>query len=244
MLEWHDQGIILSVRKHGENGGIASILTESHGRASGYVYGINSNKKCGLLEIGSQLSVRWQAKSQGQLGVFELELAKSVAADVMDSPLKLMALQSACGLTDKALAENEKHEGVFFATQTLINSFADDLWAPTYVYWEIGLLRELGFGLDLSHCVATGGTEDLIYVSPKSGCAVSAAAAGIYKDKLLKLPPFLRGEAGFDDKDILDGLKLTGYFLLNRFFSQSNQNLPDARLRLEDKYKTVIPAEE
>lgn len=244
MLEWHDKGIILSVRKHGENGGIASILTENYGRTVGYVYGITSNKKCGLFEIGNQVSARWHAKAQGQLGVFELELERSMAADVMDSPLKLTALQSACSLIDKTLAENEKHEGVFFATQTLIESFAGELWAPTYVYWEIGLLRELGFGLDLSHCVATGDTTELIYVSPKSGCAVSAAAGKIYKDKLLNLPPFLRGEAGFDNEDILDGLKLTGYFLLNRVFSQANQDLPDARLRLEQKYKTVTPSEE
>lgn len=236
MLEWQDQGIILSIRKHGENGGIASILTAEHGRSCGYIYGVTSNKKRGLLEIGNIVSVRWHAKSQGQLGTFDLELDKSPIADVMHDAYKLTALQAACSLADKSLAEGEKHSGVFEGTKALIESFASDIWAPSYIFWEMGLLRELGFGLDLTKCVSTGAQEDLIYVSPKSGCAVSRVAGEIYKAKLLNLPPYLRGEAKFEAEDILDGLKLTGHFLLNRVFSLSNQNLPDARLRLQEKY--------
>jgi len=236
MLEWQDSGIILSLRKHGESGGIASVLTSSHGRCCAYVYGATSIKKRGITEIGNIVNVNWHAKAQGQMGSFEFELEKSVVADVMESSFKLTALQSACTLLDKTLAEGEMHQGVFEGTIALINSFAGDMWAPTYIFWEIALLRELGFGLDLSKCVSTGVTEDLIYVSPKSGCAVSRAAGEIYKSKLLNLPPFLRGEARFEDEDILDGLKLTGYFLFDRVFSLSNENLPDARLRLEEKY--------
>ena len=236
MLEWQDQGIILSLRRHGENGGIASILTLEHGRSCGYVYGATSNKKRGLLEIGNIVNVRWHAKSQGQLGSFDLELEKSPIADVMHDSFKLTALQSACSLIDKTLAEGEFHSGLYEGTKALIESFTTDLWEISYIFWEIALLRELGFGLDLTKCVSTGVVEDLIYVSPRSGCAVSKAAGEIYKAKLLSLPPFLRGEAIFEKKDILDGLKLTGYFLLDRVFSLTNQNLPDARLRLQDKY--------
>ncbi len=236
MFEWKDEGIILSARKHGENGGIVSILTRDHGRAMGYVYGVSSSKKRGLLEIGNIVAVNWSAKSQGQLGVFEIEIEKSPAADVMDDRIKLTAMQSACVLADKTLPEAEKHEGMFEATKALILSFANDLWTITYIYWEIGLLRELGFGLELSRCVSTGDTDNLIYVSPKSGCAVSAAAGQIYKERLLNLPPFLRGEPSFEESDILEGLKLTGHFLLHRVFSQANNNLPDARLRLQDSF--------
>lgn len=237
MLEWQDSGIILSVRGHGETGGVVSILTRDHGRAMGYIYGATSTKTRGVLEPGNLVSAHWQAKSNDQLGTFSLELEKSTAADVMDDAVKLTAMQSACVLADKTLPEREKHAGVYEGTKALMASFSTDIWAPTYIYWEIGLLRELGFGLDLSKCAATGDVEDLIYVSPKSGCAVSAAAGEIYKEKLLHLPPFLRGGGGLEDADILDGLKLTGHFLLHRVFSQANTNLPEPRLRLEEKFR-------
>jgi DNA repair protein RecO (recombination protein O) len=237
MPEWRDSGIILSVRGHGETGGVVSILTRDHGRAAGYVYGATSARMRGVLEPGNFVSLHWQAKSQDQLGTFTLELEKSTAAEVMDSAIKLTAMQSACVLADKTLPEHEKHTGVYEGTKALMESFSTDIWAPTYIYWEIGLLRELGFGLDLSKCAATGDVDNLIYVSPKSGCAVSAAAGEIYKEKLLHLPPFLRGEGGLKDADILDGLKLTGHFLLHRVFSQSNSNLPEPRLRLEEKFR-------
>jgi len=139
-------------------------------------------------------------------------------------------------LADKTLPENECHTGVYEGLKALMASFSTDIWAASYIYWEIGLLRELGFGLDLTKCVATGVGDNLIYVSPKSGCAVSAAAGEEYKDRLLHLPPFLRGGTGLEDEDILNGLKLTGHFLLHRVFSQANSNLPEPRLRLEEKY--------
>lgn len=235
MLHWQDEGIILSVRGHGETGGLVSILTRGHGRAMGYIYGATSSKMRGVLEPGNIVTVDWSAKSPDQLGSFSLELERSIAAHVMDDPAKLTAMQSALSLADKTLPEREKHEGMFEGTKALLMSFAGNIWAPTYVYWELGLLRELGFGLDLSKCVATGALDNLIYVSPKSGCAVSAAAGAIYKEKLLAMPAFLRG-AGLQEGDILSGLKLTGHFLRHRVFSLSNSNLPEPRLRLEDKF--------
>lgn len=240
MIEWRDTGIVLSVRPHGETGAVVSLLTESHGRAAGYVYGAVSTRTRGVLEIGNVVAVEWKAKASGQLGTFTLELEKSHAADVMDDAMKLTALQSACAIADKTLPENERHPGIYDGTRALLSAFGTELWAASYIFWEIALLRELGFGLDLSKCVSTGSTEDLLYVSPKSGCAVSAGAGAIYKEKLLKLPPFLRGEARFDPEDILDGLKLTGHFLLGRVFSQSHTNLPEPRLRLEEKFFNLV----
>lgn len=239
MLEWQDSGIVLSLRRHGEAGGIVSLLTRMYGRSAGYVYGASSAKKRALFEPGNVVAAAWQAKAQGQLGSFALEMEKSPAADVMDDALKLTALQSACALADATLPEGEKHEGVFDATLALLSSFSGEVWPAAYIYWEIGLLRELGFGLDLSKCAATGTTENLIYVSPKSGSAVSDAAGAIYKEKLLRLPSFLRGEGGFTDADILDGLKMTGHFLLHRVFSEKHTDLPEPRLRLEEKYANL-----
>ncbi len=245
MISWEDTGVILSVRPHGENGGIVSLLTENHGRAAGYVYGATSSKTRGLLEIGNVVAASWQAKSSDQLGTYTLELEKSYAADVLDESIKLTALQSACALADRTLPEHEKHPGVYQGMRALLEAFSSDLWAVSYIYWEIGLLRELGFGLDLSKCAATGVNDKLIYVSPKSGAAVSESAGEPYRHLMLALPPFLRGEARFDPQDILDGLKLTGHFLLNRVFALANANLPEPRLRLEEKFAKLVikPAE-
>lgn len=234
---WEDSGIVLSVRPHGENGGILSLLTAQHGRAMGYIYGATSAKQRGILQTGNRVSVTWQAKASGQLGNFTVELEKACVADVIDDPFKLTALQSAVALADKALPEGEKHPGVYQGFCALLDAFATagDIWAVSYIFWELGLLRELGFGLDLAKCVSTGSTDDLLYVSPRSGCAVSAGAGAIYKEKLLALPPFLRGEARFEPQDILDGLRLTGHFFLHRVFAQSHMPLPEARQRLEEK---------
>lgn len=237
MISWQDTGIILSLRPHGENGGVASLLTRSHGRAAGYVYGASSPKIRGLLEIGNIVSAQWQAKSADQLGTYHFELEKSHAGEVLGDSLKLTALQAACALADRTLPEHEKHPGVFDGMAAFMEAFSTPVWGAAYIFWELGLLRELGFGIDLAKCASTGATENLRYVSPKSGCAVSEAAGEPYKDRLLALPPFLRGEARFDDADILDGLKLTGYFLLHRVFSQANANLPEPRLRLEEKFR-------
>lgn len=236
MISWQDTGIILSVRPHGENGGVASLLTKAHGRTAGYIYGATSAKSRGVLEIGNIVSAQWQAKTHEQLGTYAFELEKSHAADVIGESIKLTALQSACALADRTLPEHEKHPGVFDGMLAFMSSFSSEVWAVAYIYWEIGLLRELGFGLDLARCVRTGAGENLRYVSPKSGCAVSAEAGEEYKDRLLPLPPFLRGEARFEERDILDGLRLTGHFLLHRVFSQANANLPEPRLRLEEKF--------
>ncbi len=236
MIAFEDTGIILSIRPHGENGAIASVLTQNHGRAMGYIYGFGSERLRGCTEIGSVVSLRWQAKSSEQLGTFQLEAERSVTGDVLDDPDKLTALQSACAIAEKTLPEREKHRAVFEGFLALLDGFSTPLWAVSYVAWELGLLRELGFGLDLSACAATGQVDDLAYVSPKSGRAVSAAAGAVYKEKMLILPPFLKGQPVLERGDILDGLRLTGHFLLKRVFAQSNSNLPEPRLRLEEKY--------
>jgi len=233
---WQDEGIILSVRPHSEKGGIASILTRDHGRHAGYVFGARSSRMRGSLEMGNFVSVEWQSRVSENLGNYKVELNKSHVAVLMDDPRKLVALQSACALADKTLAERDKHQSVYEGLRALLEAFETEVWSAAYIYWEMGLLKELGFGLDLTVCAATGNTDNLIYVSPKSGRAVSAEAGEIYKEKLLKLPGFLRGESDVSDQEILNGLDMTAYFLQHRVFSTMNIGLPDARLRLAQHY--------
>lgn len=243
MLSWQDAGIVLSVRPHGENGGIASVLTETQGRVQGYVYGATSAKMRGVLETGTVVSVHWQAKNQDNLGRFTLEMEESHVGAVLGNAARLTALQAACALADKTLAEGEACTGVYAGLRALLDSFDTDIWPAAYVVWEVGLLGALGFGLDLERCVATGTTEDLVYVSPRSGCAVSRAAGAVYKEKMLRLPAFLRGGGGFDDADILDGLRMTGHFFLHRVFAPAHTGLPEPRLRLEGRFETAAAAE-
>jgi DNA repair protein RecO (recombination protein O) len=238
MPEWTAPAIVLSARAHGETGGIVSVLTEEHGRVAAYVYGISSARTRAALEPGSGVAARWQAKADGQLGHFTFELESSPAVRVMDEPLKLLALQSACAVADAALPEREPHPGVYAGLGAFLTSLESDIWPAVYVAWEMGLLAELGLGLDLSTCAATGETEDLIYVSPRSGRAVSRAAGALYKEKMLALPAFLRGGV-LDDAGAAEGLRLSGHFLLHRVFGEAGKNLPPPRLRLEEELSAL-----
>jgi DNA repair protein RecO (recombination protein O) len=233
---WEDQGIVLAARSHGENGAVVSLLTEERGRHAGYVRGAHAGKNRGALEPGNLVDARWQSRVEGQLGSLTLELQKNPGARYMADPLRLAALQSACALCDAALPEREGHPGLFHGLLALTEALDTEVWGPAYVMWEIAFLKELGFSLDLSKCAGGGDTRDLMYVSPKTGRAVSEAMGRIYKDKLLLLPEFLRPSAGDGgDEDVLTGLKLTGYFLEHWVFAHYTQGLPEIRLRLHKR---------
>lgn len=234
---WQDQGIVLAARSHGENGAVVSLLTEGRGRHAGYIRGVHSTKMRGTLEAGNLVDANWQSRVDGQLGTFTLELQKNGAAQFMQDPLKLGALQSACALCDAALPEREGHPGLFHGLLALMEALDGDVWAQAYVMWEIAFLKELGFSLDLMKCAGGGDAHDLMYVSPKTGRAVSRAAGQIYKERLLLLPEFLKKngrEEGLDD--IIIGLKLTGYFLERWAFAHHTVGVPDARLRFEARF--------
>lgn len=241
MEQWSDQAIILSVRAHGENGGVVSLLTENHGRHAGYVRGIHSSKMRGLLERGNLVGVEWSARTNDDLGSFRLEQDRHITAGLMGDKLKLSALLSACSLCDRALPEREGHAGLFHGFMALLDNMDMEGWGAAYVMWEMALLRELGFAIDLSRCAGGGDPQTLAYVSPKSGCAVSEAAAAPYKERLLPLPSFLRPEKGdINDEEILTGLKLTGYFLINWVFAQHTQGIPEDRLRFEERFAKTV----
>ncbi len=237
MEQWEDQGIVLSVRGHGENGAIVSLLTENNGRHAGYVRGARSSKMRGTVEPGNLVDAQWQARVSDGLGSYTLGPLKSYGPLYMADPLKLAALQSACALCDAALPEREGHPGLFHGLIALFDTLDQDIWAAAYVMWEIAFLRELGFSLDFSSCAGGGDNSTLAYISPKTGRAVSYAAGEPYKDKLLALPGFLKPENGaVEEADIILGLKMTGYFLEHWAFAQHTKGLPEARLRFSERF--------
>jgi DNA repair protein RecO (recombination protein O) len=239
-LEWTDNAIVLSSRKHGESSLIVSLLTDTHGRHAGLVRGGSSGRNRGLYEPGNLVRAKWRARLPDHLGTYTCELTRSVAADFMKDRLKLCGLSAVCAVTDSALPEREPHQTLYQALLILLESFADDqVWPSVYVRWELGLLQELGFRLDLSACASTGQTEGLSYVSPKSGKAVSEAAAAPYRDVLLPLPKFmLDNSQARSSADIHMALKLTGYFLNRHAYAPASGQMPEARNRLLDRFRS------
>ncbi len=237
MERWQDQAIILSVRPHGESGAIVSVLTERNGRCAGYMRGASSSKNRGTLEQGNIVDANWQARNADSLGSFSLEASRCTAARIMHDPLKLAALQSACSLCDQALPEKEGHAGVYNGLLVLLDILESDIWAAGYVMWEIALLKELGFSLDLSQCAGGGDKNTLAYVSPKTGRAVSYMAGEPYKDKLLPLPGFLKPNGGPDDaQDIITGLQMTRFFFEHWVFTHHSRGLPEGKIRLDLRF--------
>lgn len=239
MEHWRDQGIVLSARGHGENAAIVALLTASRGRHAGYVHGARSAKNAASCEVGTLVECEWSSRAEGQLGGFSLSTLKAYPAAVMDDAAKLAALQSACALCDMALPEREACPALFEGLCALLDILAahDDpgVWGAAYVMWEIALLRELGFALDLTRCGGGGDAKQLAYISPRTGCAVSWQAGEPYKDKLLLLPDFLKPQGGGgDEADLVTGLNLTAYFLEHRVFIHST-GLPEARIRLAQR---------
>ena len=246
MEQWQDQGIILSSRKHGESGAIVSLLTRTRGRYVGYVRGAQGTKMRGVLEIGNSVDVAWQSRVAENMGTYALELSANAGVHLLHDPLRLSALQAVCALCDAAMPEREAHEGLFDGTLALFEAMKnEDIWAAAYVMWEIAFLRELGFSLDLSKCAAGSGDDDLIYVSPKTGRAVSRSAGAPYKEKLLSLPAFLTPRGGdIDDIAIDQALQLTGFFFEHWAFTHHSRGIPDARLRFAERFaKTIKPAD-
>jgi len=235
-MQWADEGIVLATRAHGERALIVQLLTREHGRHAGLLRGGQSTKTRAAWQIGNRMSATWRARLAEHLGFFTGEILESHAAKLLDDRLRLGALAAAAALAVAALPEREPHPRAYRGLLDLIAALeADERWALAYVEWEMTLLAELGFGLDLSSCAATGSTDELVYVSPRSGQAVSAEAGAPYREKLLKLPAFLRGENERPaPHDMLDGLRLAGFFLEQRVFAPHQHKLPAARSRYVD----------
>ncbi|MDA0653688.1 MAG: DNA repair protein RecO [Proteobacteria bacterium] len=241
-MDWNDEGFVLSARPHGENALIVSLLTLDHGRHAGLVRGGASARSRGIYQPGNLVRAQWRARLAEHLGSYRCELEQAIAAIHMHTPLPLLALSAATTLMDVALPERESAPFLYGMLEGLLGALGEPGWQVCYVRWELQLLGELGFGLDLSECAVTGTRDDLVFVSPKSGRAVSIAAAQPYRDRLLPLPSFLSAadaEAP-SSADIADGLALTGYFLKCHVLGDGRQQLPAARQRLADEIRKRI----
>lgn len=234
-MDWSDEGIFLSGRPLGEAGLIAEILTLEHGRHLGLVRGGRSRRIRPTLQPGNMVRVTWRARLSEHLGGFNVELMEANGARVLDDPRALAAIGT-LGELVKLLPERDPHPELYATTLHVLRSFGEpDIWPALLVYWEYQLLQELGFGLDLSVCAATGVLEDLIYVSPRSGRALSREAGAPYSEKLLALPGFLLDEtAPLRETDIAAGFALTGFFLERDVLEPHGMKLPSARERLLD----------
>ncbi len=236
-MNWSDEGIILSVRPHGETASVVELFTRVHGRHTGLVHGGRSRKNRPILQTGNHVDASWKGRLSEHLGHMTLELRTGYAAGAMDDAAALVGLTSMASLA-RLLPERDPHPNLYEITLFVLG-FLDDstVWPALMVRWELALLAELGFGLDLEACAATGSNDALIYVSPKSGRAVSASAGEPYRDRLLALPAFLlhgrRAGAGVTETDVMNGLKLSRFFLQQRIFTPRDLKLPEPRVRLE-----------
>ncbi len=236
-MDWRDQGILLSVRKHGETSVIIEVFTATHGRHAGVVRGGVSRKIAPVLQPGAQLDLAWRARLEEHLGTFSVEPVKSRAAAVMSDRNALAGLNAMTALLGFALPEREAHPRLYEKSVEMFDLLGqNDAWPVAYLQWELALLEELGFGLDFSACAVTGQNQHLDYVSPKSGRAVSAEGAGEWVDRLLPLPPELLGVVTRDLAGLADALRTTGHFLTHRLaHSLGDKPLPEARARLVDR---------
>jgi DNA repair protein RecO (recombination protein O) len=234
MIEWRDEGLVLAVRPHGETSAILEGFTRAHGRHVGVVRGGASRKMAAILQPGTGLTLDWRARLDDHIGSFAVEPLRS-RAHLLSDRLALAGLMAACALLRVALPEREPHPGLYLATLGLFDGLGATGWTAAYLRWELRLLEELGFGLDLTACAVTGAKDDLAFVSPKTGRAVTRAAAGDWADRLLPLPPGLTGAGALSPDEVLAGLQLTGFFL-DRGLRPVLQDkpLPEARTRLLD----------
>lgn len=240
-MQWTDQGIVLGLRAFGENSSIVTVLCENHGKHMGLVRGARSKTARATLQAGNLVRVTWTARLEDHLGVMTCELIDGFGARAIASKTALGNLNCLCDTIDSLLSERDKQKPIFQSALTLLENLNElNIFAVLYAHWEIAVLETLGYGLDLSKCAQTNQRDELIYVSPKSGRAVSRTAGEPYHDKLLKLPNFLLVEDFTPPpEDIYNALILSGYFLDKIFWSGQNKQYPAARTRLVDRIKRM-----
>lgn len=237
-ISWEDHGIVLAVRRLGEHDAIVSLLTEGQGRHAGVVKGGSGKRGRALLQPGNVVKAAWRGRLDTHIGTYALEPVHNFAAAALASPSVLAGLSALCAMIEMTLPEREPHGAVYRHTLGLLEHLGVAGWEAEYVLWEMALLRDMGYGLDLRSCAATGVTEDLVYVSPRSGRAVSRDAGAPYVDKLFALPPFLHAaHADYGVADIVQGLALTGYFFEAHVFGPHRQKMPASRTRFAERFK-------
>ncbi|MGK8233077.1 DNA repair protein RecO [Roseovarius sp. MS2] len=241
-MDWRDQGILLNSRRHGESSVIIEVFTPERGRHAGVVRGGASRKMAPVLQPGAQLDLEWRARLEDHIGTFRVEPLKS-RAWTMGDRMALAGLNAVCALLLFVLPEREAHAELYRKTLILLDILDQpEIWTLAYLNWEMALLEEMGFGLDLRRCAVLGEkANDLSYVSPKTGRAVSRAGAGEWANRLLPLPPCLMGHGPAPDTEILQGFEVTGHFLKNHLAPQlGNRALPEARARYVARFAAEV----
>jgi DNA repair protein RecO (recombination protein O) len=232
-MDWRDEGVILTMRPHGESAAIIEVFTRAHGRHAGVVRGGASRRMAPHLQPGTQVAVAWSARLSEHMGAFAVEPIHS-RAHVMEDRQALAGLVAVCALLQAVLPERAAHEALWQATMPLLDGLGQPGWPQDYLRWELMLLEELGFGLDLSSCAVTGATVGLAFVSPKTGRAVSWAGAGAWADKLLPLPEGLVS-GRLSPEGLRQGFAITSHFLMRELAEDHHgRPLPEARGRLLD----------
>ncbi|WP_133768698.1 DNA repair protein RecO [Enterovirga rhinocerotis] len=232
-MNWSDRAFVLGCRPFGESGVILEAMTREHGRHLGLVHGGRSRRSRPVLQAGNSIAVAWRARLDDQLGTFTVEEEVSRAGRLIARPAALLGLATLASHL-RLLAERDPHPHLFDAAESLLDRLDDAEVGPgLFALFELALLAEFGFGLDLASCAATGTTEDLIYVSPRTGRAVSRMPGEPYHDRLLPLPRFLREatDVAPDAGEIAAGFRLTGFFLTEHLYAPRDLSLPDERAR-------------
>jgi DNA repair protein RecO (recombination protein O) len=232
-MEWTDDGIVLGLRRHGESSAVVELLTRDHGRHLGLVRGASGARMRPVLQPGNTVRAVWRARLDEHLGMYVIEGLQLRAASLIAVSHGVYGVTHLSALA-RLLPERDPHEDIHARLEHALDDFEDAGDAAVHIIrFELAILAELGFGLDLDNCAATGETTDLIYVSPKSGGAVSRTAGEPWRDRLLRLPAFLRdseeGSQRWSDQDLADGFRLTGLFLLRHVLEPRGQNHSDAR---------------
>ena len=232
-MEWREEGTVLAVRPHGEHAAIIEVLTRTRGRHAGIVRGGAGRRLGPVLQPGAVLDLSWRARLDAHIGAFEVEPVRSRSAILADADA-LAALSAVCALLCRLLPERDPHPALHSATEVLMDGLAAQAtdWPQAYLRWELGLLEDLGYGLDLSACAVTGARDDLAYVSPRSGRAVSRGAAGEWAARLLPLPECLLGQGPATGAELAAALGTTGHFLARMAADLGDRPLPEARTRL------------
>jgi DNA repair protein RecO (recombination protein O) len=242
-MQWTDEGIVLGVKRHGEANAILELMTREHGRHLGLVRGGFGSRLKPILQPGNGVSAFWRARLDEHLGNYTVEGLHLRAAGYFSMPHAIYGVTHLAALM-RLLPERDPHAGLYAALEELLDNLDDAApAAPMVVRFELRLLSELGFGLDLERCVATGVAGDLVYVSPKSGRAVSRAAGEPWADKMLRLPAFLRQQnVAPTGQDLADGFALTGYFLTRHVLDARGLSLGDERAHFIAALSRALPS--
>ena len=224
-MEWTDKAIILSVRPYGEHSAIVHMITHAHGIHASFIRGGRSRRYAGIVQPGNLVEAHWYARTSTQLGTLSVILIKPYAATYFTDKHRLMALTSACSLISLTCARGDPQPAIFHNLRIFFDRLSHPCWTLLYVLWELNLLDNLGFGLNLSRCAITGNTHGLAYVSMRTGCALSRSARNLCKDPLLPLPNFLITRNLEKTDDLSAGARVTGFFLHRYFLQHLNEDL-------------------